>query len=111
MSNIYALSRNSSAPAPAVIGDITSPDELYTRTGTFADEDIIDCSDVNGENGKFKMAWFAIPKAKTLRIEDADSHDDQTMDYTSTVIGDYKVYYKTELVSDWTQLRLGLKIS
>lgn len=111
ISNIYALSRNSSAPAPTVIGDITSPDELYTRTGTFADEDVIDCSDVNGENGKFKMAWFAIPKAKTLRIEDADSHDDQTMDYTSTIIGDYKVYYKTELVSDWTQLRLGLKIS
>ena len=111
--NLYALSRNSSAPVPYTTENLSSIDSSYNRTGHFPNNQIVDCTGLTAldSNSRFKMCWFAISSKNNLRIEDADSHDNITDDFTPVIIGDYKVYVKTQNVSDWSQLRIQLIIS
>lgn len=112
ISNLYAFSRNASAPAPSTSENLSNPDSLYTRTGKFTNGQIIDCTGMmaSDSNSRFKMCWFAISAAKSLQIKDADSDDDITGDFTTAFIGDFKVYIKTRNVSDWSQLKIRLTI-
>lgn len=111
--SLYAISRDGTAPVPTTISDLINPDAKYTMTGTFANEDHINCSTTDT---KYKMSWFAVPAYKSLRIYSADGGEDLTGKYVSTgvsptIINNYNVYIQVANVGSWSQYELRLVIS
>ena len=97
----YAQSNNANAPVPTTDADIITPNSAYGTSGDFP----------NITSGYYtieyaaKMAWFAIPKNKSItRIYSVSAADDWLNTNTSVGMGifettntsKYKVYYVKE---------------